>query len=80
MLELINARISGEEKMTDRMARVLFALIDERTMSQKPTVITTNLTGETLLGRFHDKEVGVALVARLKDKDLFEVISASENL
>ena len=70
----------GKEKMTDRMASVLFALIDERTMSQKPTVITTNLTGETLLGRFHDKEVGVALVARLKDKDLFEVISASENL
>jgi hypothetical protein len=66
----------GKEKMTDRMASCLFALIDQRTMHKRPTIITTNLTGETLLERFHDKETGAAFVARLKDSDLFERVAA----
>lgn len=66
----------GKEKMTDRMASCLFALIDQRTMHRRPTIITTNLTGETLLERFHDKETGAAFVARLKDEDLFERVAA----
>jgi DNA replication protein DnaC len=66
----------GKEKMTDRMASCLFALIDQRTMHKRPTIITTNLTGETLLERFHDKETGAAFVARLKDEDLFERFAA----
>ena len=66
----------GKEKMTDRMASCLFALVDQRTMHQRPTIITTNLTGETLLERFHDKETGTAFVARLKDPDLFERVAA----
>ena len=66
----------GKEKMTDRMASCLFALIDQRTMHKRPTIITTNLTGETLLERFHDKETGAAFVARLKDADLFERVAA----
>ncbi len=66
----------GKEKMTDRMASCLFALVDQRTMHKRPTIITTNLTGETLLERFHDKETGAAFVARLKDSDLFERVAA----
>lgn len=66
----------GKEKMTDRMASCLFALIDQRTMHKRTTIITTNLTGETLLERFHDKETGAAFVARLKDSDLFERVAA----
>jgi DNA replication protein DnaC len=66
----------GKEKMTDRMASCLFALIDQRTMHQRPTIITTNLTGDTLLERFHDKETGTAFVARLKDPDLFDRVAA----
>jgi DNA replication protein DnaC len=66
----------GKEKMTDRMASCLFALVDQRTMHQRPTIITTNLTGETLLERFHDKETGAAFVARLKDPDLFQRVAA----
>ena len=62
----------GKERMTERMASCLFALIDQRTMHKRSTVITTNLTGDTLLERFHDKETGAAFVARLKDNDLFQ--------
>jgi len=62
----------GKEKMTDRMASVLFALIDQRTQNKRSTIITTNLTGDQLLERFHDKETGNAFVARLKDDNLFE--------
>lgn len=65
----------GKEKMTERMASCLFALIDQRTMHKRPTIITTNLTGDTLLERFHDKEVGAAFVARLKDNDLFDRVA-----
>lgn len=68
----------GKEKMTDRMASCLFALIDQRTMHKKSTVITTNLTGDTLLERFHDKETGAAFVARLKDPDLFRIAVAKD--
>jgi len=70
----------GKERMTERMASCLFALIDQRTMNKKPTIITTNLTGDTLLERFHDKEIGAAFVSRLKDPDLFERVAVkSEN-
>lgn len=68
----------GKEKMTDRMASVLFALIDQRTQKRLPTIITTNLTGDTLLERFHDKEIGAAFVARLKDPDLFNRVAPQE--
>jgi hypothetical protein len=66
----------GKEKMTDRMASCLFALVDQRTMHKRSTIITTNLTGDTLMERFHDKETGAAFVARLKDSDLFERVAA----
>jgi hypothetical protein len=41
-------------------------------MHQRSTIITTNLTSDLLLERFHDKETGSAFVARLRDNDLFE--------
>jgi hypothetical protein len=66
----------GKEKMTDRMASCLFALIDQRSVHRRPTIITTNLTGDTLLERFHDKELGAAFVARLKDDVLFKRVAA----
>jgi len=62
----------GKERMTERMASCLFALVDQRTMHQRSTIITTNLTSDLLLERFHDKETGSAFVARLRDNDLFE--------
>jgi len=67
----------GKEKMTERMASVLFALIDQRAQHMKPTIITTNHTGMTLAERFHDKELGAALLARLKDKDLFTTVGVA---
>ena len=67
----------GKEKMTERMASVLFAIIDQRAQHKRPTVITTNHTGVSLAERFHDKEVGNALLARLKDKDLFNVVGVA---
>lgn len=81
MLRLVNVPLLamddlGKEKMTDRMASCLFALIDQRAQHKKSTLITTNLTGDTLLDRFHDKELGAAFVARLKDPDLFDRVAA----
>lgn len=67
----------GKEKMTERMASVLFALIDQRTQAIRPTIITTNHTGQSLLDRFPDKEIGTAFVARLKDKDLFSSVAVA---
>jgi DNA replication protein DnaC len=67
----------GKEKMTERMASVLFAIIDQRAQHKRATVITTNHTGASLAERFHDKEVGNALLARIKDKDLFSVVGVA---
>ena len=66
----------GKEKMTERMASVLFALIDQRSQHKRPTLITTNHTGQSLLERFHDRETGAAFVARLKDPMLYANISS----
>jgi DNA replication protein DnaC len=59
----------GKERLTQRMASDLFAVIDERSTSQRPTIISTNYNGTTLLERFdsRDIETGKALIRRLKD-------------
>lgn len=59
----------GKEKLTDRMASDLFALIDDRTANRRPTVITTNLNGSALEERLShsDRELAAALVARLRE-------------
>ena len=51
------------------MAIDLFAIVDERSVNRKATIISTNFNGTTLLDRFEnkDKETGVALIRRLKD-------------
>lgn len=59
----------GKERLTQRMASDLFAIVDERSTARRATIISTNFNGSTLLDRFdnRDKETGVALIRRLKD-------------
>jgi len=59
----------GKERLTQRMASDLFAIIDERSTAKRPTIISTNYNGTTLLERFdsRDIETGKALIRRLKD-------------
>ena len=59
----------GKERLTSRMASDLFAIVDERSVNRKTTIISTNFNGTTLLERFEnkDKETGVAFIRRLKD-------------
>lgn len=57
----------GKERLTPRMESDLFAIIDERTSNLRPTIITTNYNGTTLLDRFNNKETGEALLRRLRE-------------
>jgi DNA replication protein DnaC len=59
----------GKERLTSRMASDLFSIIDERSISKKPCLITTNFNSSTILDRFEnkDKETGVAIIRRFKD-------------
>ena len=59
----------GKERLTQRMASDLFAIIDERSTARKPTIISTNYNGTSLLERFdsRDVETGKAMIRRLKD-------------
>lgn len=57
----------GKEKTTQRVACDLFAVIDERTINHRPTIITTNHNSSNLLDKFEDKELGNALLGRLAD-------------
>ena len=66
----------GKERTTQRVACDLFAVIDERTINHRPTIITTNFTSSGLLARFDDAELGAALIGRFKD--YFDCIGASK--
>lgn len=59
----------GKERLTERLAVDLFALIDERTADRRPTVITTNLTGDLLEQKFTaiEPNLAIALVARIRE-------------
>jgi DNA replication protein DnaC len=59
----------GKEKLTERLAVDLFAIIDERTADRRPTIITTNLTGDLLEARFAtvDPSMAEPMVARLRE-------------
>lgn len=59
----------GKERLTQRMASDLFAVVDERSTARRATIISTNYNGTTLLERFdgRDVETGKALIRRLKD-------------
>jgi hypothetical protein len=67
----------GKERLTSRMASDLFAIVDERTVNRRTTIISTNFNGTTLLERFEnkDKETGVAFIRRLKD--YFKIVGCS---
>lgn len=59
----------GKEKLTERLACDLFAIIDERTSDRRPTIITTNLNGELLEQKLSSVEPSLAeaLVARIRE-------------
>lgn len=59
----------GKEKLTERLACDLFAIIDERTADRRPTIITTNLTGDLLEAKFSSVEptLAEAMVARIRE-------------
>lgn len=59
----------GKEKLTERLAVDLFAIVDERTGNRRPTVITTNLTGDALEAKLAaiEPNLASALVARLRE-------------
>jgi hypothetical protein len=57
----------GKERLTARMETDLFGIIDERTQNLRPTIITTNYNGNTLLERFGNQETGQALLRRLRE-------------
>lgn len=78
--ELINARFLfiddlGKERMTQRVACDLFAVIDGRTIHERPTIITTNFNSSSLLARFDDQELGAALIGRFRD--YFDIVGAT---
>jgi hypothetical protein len=53
-------------KTTERIEELLFAVIDERGMWERPCLITLNDTGETLQSRL-TSDRGPALIRRLRD-------------
>lgn len=59
----------GKEKLTERLAVDLFAIIDERTADRRPTILTTNLTGDLLEAKFSSVEptLAEAMVARIRE-------------
>ena len=57
----------GKEKMTPRVSADLFAAIDGRANTLRPTIVTTNFNGAGLTSRFEDPEMGAAFVRRLRD-------------
>lgn len=66
----------GKERLTQRMETDLFAIIDERTNNNRPTIITTNYNGNGLQERFNNSETGSAIVRRIKD--YFKIYGATK--
>lgn len=57
----------GKERRTGRVETTLFDIIDLRTINRRPVIATTNFIGAALAERYSDKELGAALVRRLRD-------------
>lgn len=59
----------GKERLTQRMASDLFAVIDGRSMEMRPTIITTNFNSAALRDRFdpRDIETAEAIFGRFTD-------------
>ena len=60
--------------VTDRVQSELFYLINNRCQDNKPTIITTNCKGDELAVKF-ERELGNALVGRMRDESLFTAVS-----
>lgn len=57
----------GKERMTSRMQTDLFEIIDARTAAGRPTIMTTNFTGDSIHTRLEDSDTRAPLVARLRE-------------
>ena len=62
----------GKESITHRTQTDLFEIINRRLEHNRPTIITTNFDGESLLQRFPDKELSRPLIARLREYTIVE--------
>lgn len=56
----------GKMKLTERAEAELFGVIERRCAYKRPTIVTTNETGETLAARMTDDR-GPALIRRLRE-------------
>ncbi len=57
----------GKDKLTDRYESFIFGIIDERIAWERPTLITSNLTGAALAERFSDAVKARPFVERLRE-------------
>ena len=63
----------GAEKMTDWVRQVLYQIIDERWINQKPMIVTSNLSLEELEGRLEERIAsriaGMCQLVEMRDYD-----------
>lgn len=57
----------GKEKITDSWGKLIFDIINARMLRERPTLITTNYTGDSWVNRFDDKELAAPLVRRIRE-------------
>ena len=57
----------GKEVMTPRVESSLFKIIRSRGDHLKPTIITTNYSGEELIKRFRDESTAIPFILRLQE-------------
>lgn len=62
----------GKEGVTHRTQTDLFEIINRRLEHNRPTIITTNFDGESLLRRFPDEELARPLIARIREYKVIE--------
>jgi DNA replication protein DnaC len=62
----------GKEGVTHRTQTDLFEIINRRLEHNRPTIITTNFDGESLLHRFPDEELARPLIARIREYKVIE--------
>jgi len=52
---------------TSRAETELFGLVEERVSHRRPTIVTTNQNAEGLVKQFERKELGAAIISRLRE-------------
>lgn len=66
----------GKERLTEWSLPIVFAIINKRSMSGKPTIITTQYTGQQLIERMTvdgDSETARAIISRLTEYTVIEI-------